>query len=74
MYLLKKINKIALSNNHDERWQVFDRIESYPYFVNVGKVCKKELTKCNSLQNLNIKMINFDDVRNEYVYIYNIYI
>ena len=34
--------KIALSCNDDKRLQTFDRITSYPYGSNVGKVCKTE--------------------------------
>ena len=43
-------DKIALSNNDDEKFQTFDRIKSYPHGANAGKVCKIEL-----LQYLNIK-------------------
>ena len=41
----EEINKIALSSNDDKRLQTFDRITSYPYGTNVGKVCKTELLK-----------------------------
>ena len=46
----EEINKIALSSNDDKRLQTFDKIISYPFATNVGKVCKTEL-----LQYLNIK-------------------
>ena len=40
----KEINKIAaLSSNDDKTLQAFDRITSYPYGTNAGKVCKTEL-------------------------------
>ena len=39
----EEINKIALSSNDDKRLQTFDRITSYPYGTNAGKVCKTEL-------------------------------
>ena len=34
---------MALRSNDDERLQNFDRITSYPYGTNAGKVCKAEL-------------------------------
>ena len=39
----EEINKIALSSNDDKRLQTFDKVTSYPYDVNAGKVCKTEL-------------------------------
>ena len=39
----KEINYIALSSHDDKRLHTFDKITSYPYGRNVGKVCKKEL-------------------------------
>ena len=39
----EEINKIALSSNDDKRLQTFNRITSYPYGANAGKVCKTEL-------------------------------
>ena len=39
----EKINEIALSSNDDKRLQTFDRITSFPYGTNVGKLCKTEL-------------------------------
>ena len=38
-----KINKVALSSNDDKRLQTYDKITTYPYGSNVGKVCKAEL-------------------------------
>ena len=46
----EEINKIALSSNVDKRLQTFDKITSYPYGENVGKVCKTELQ-----ESLNVK-------------------
>ena len=45
----EEINKISLRSNYDERSHTFDRITSYPYGANFGKVCKTEL-----LQYLNV--------------------
>ena len=39
----EEVNKIALSSNDDERLQIFDRIRTYPYGLNVFKVCKMEM-------------------------------
>ena len=39
----EEIDKIALSSNDDKRLQTFDRITSYTYGANAGKVCKTEL-------------------------------
>ena len=39
----EEVNKIALSSNDDERLQIFDRIRTYPYGLNVFKVCKIEM-------------------------------
>ena len=46
----EEVNKIALSSNDNKRLQTFDRITSYPYGTNAGKVCKTEL-----LSKVNIK-------------------
>ena len=46
----EEINNIALSSNDDKRLKTFDRITSYPYGTNVGKVCKTEM-----LSKVNIK-------------------
>ena len=46
----EETNKTALSSNDDKRLQTFDRITSYSYCANAGKVCKTEL-----LEYLNIK-------------------
>ena len=42
-YLNLMIIMMALRSNDDERLQNFDRITSYPYGTNAGKVCKAEL-------------------------------
>ena len=47
---IEKINKIALSSNDDKRLQTYDRITSYPYGANAGKVYKPDM-----LRKLNIK-------------------
>ena len=39
----ENVNKIALSSNDDKRLSTFDKITTYPYGTNVGKVCKTEL-------------------------------
>ena len=39
----EEINKIALSSNDNKSLQTFDRITSYLYATNVGKLCKTEL-------------------------------
>ena len=46
----EEIKKIALNSNDDKKLQIFDRITSYPYGTNAGKVWKTEL-----LEYLNIK-------------------
>ena len=46
----EEVNKVALSSNDDKRLQTFDRITSYPYGTNAGKVFKIEL-----LSKVNIK-------------------
>ena len=46
----EEIKKIALSSNDDKRLQTFDKIKSYPYGANVGKVCKTELL--NAISNI----------------------
>ena len=39
----ENVNNIALSNNDDKRLTTFDKITTYSYGTNVGKVCKTEL-------------------------------
>ena len=39
----ENVNKIALSYNDDKRLTTFDKITTYPYGTNAGKVCKTEL-------------------------------
>ena len=46
----EEVNKIALTSNDDKRLQTYDRIISYPYGTNAGKVCKTEI-----LSKVNIK-------------------
>ena len=40
---IEEIKKIALGTKDDKRLQTFDRIVSYPYGTNAGKVCKTKL-------------------------------
>ena len=47
----EKINKNALSRNDYKRLQTCDRITSYPYDANVGKVYKTEL-----IEHLNVNI------------------
>ena len=39
----EEINKIVLNNSDDKRLQTSDRVTSYLYGTNVGKVYKTEL-------------------------------
>ena len=39
MYMLKKINKTALSSNNDKRLQNFGTITLHSYGTSFGKVC-----------------------------------
>ena len=39
----ESVNKIALSYNDDKKLTTFDKITTYPYGTNAGKVCKTEL-------------------------------
>ena len=39
----ENVNKIERSSNDDKRLSTFDKIITYPYGTNVGKVCKTEL-------------------------------
>ena len=39
----EEVNKIALSNNDDERLQTFDGIETYPYGTSTFKVCESKM-------------------------------
>ena len=58
MFLLKKINKIALSLNDDKRIQSIHLIEAYAYGTSKDLVSEKEEIKYSNIQ----KMMNFDDV------------
>ena len=42
MFLLKKLNKIALSSNYDKRMQSNDSIETYAYGTNKDLVSERE--------------------------------
>ena len=39
----EEVNKIALSNNHDQRIQTVGGVETYPYGTNAFKVCENEM-------------------------------
>ena len=39
----EEVNKIALSSNDDKRIQTFDKVATYPYGINVFKVCENEI-------------------------------
>ena len=39
----EEVNKIALSSNDDKRFQIFDRVTTYPHGSNAFKVCKSEM-------------------------------
>ena len=39
----EEVNKIALSSNDDKRIQIFDRVTTYRYGINVFKVCENEM-------------------------------
>ena len=41
----KKVNKIALNSNDDERMQSIDSIETYAYGMSKDLICKKEKIK-----------------------------
>ena len=51
----EEINKIALRSNDDNRFQIFDRVTSYPCGANTRKVCETEL-----LEYLNIKWLTYN--------------
>ena len=39
----EEVNKVALSSNDDKRIQTFDKVTTYPYGINVFKVCENEM-------------------------------
>ena len=45
----EEVNKIAISNNDNNRLQTFDRVTIYPYGTNAFKVCESEFRR-NSLK------------------------
>ena len=52
----EEVNKIALSSNDDKRIQTFDRVTTYPYGINVFKVCENEmLLKKNEVMRNQVK-------------------
>ena len=48
-FLLKRINKIALSSNDDKGIQSTDSIETYAHGTNKDLVCNKKESKCNNI-------------------------
>ena len=43
----EEVNKIALSSNDDKRIQTFDRVTTFPYGMNVLKMCENEMLSRN---------------------------
>ena len=39
----EEVNKVALSNNDDQRLQTHDKITTYPYGTNAFRVCESEM-------------------------------
>ena len=39
----EEINKISLSGNDDKRLQTFNKVTTYPYGINVFKLCESEM-------------------------------
>ena len=62
-----EVNKIALSNNDDKRLQTFDGITTYPYGINVLKVCESEmlLVKDLFLKNYNEIVLTKINIKND---------
>ena len=50
----EEINKIALSSNDDNRFQIFDRVTSYPCGANTRKVCETELHIISKYKMINL--------------------
>ena len=48
-FLLKRINKIALSSNDDKGIQSTDSIETYTHGTNKDLVSSKKESKCNNI-------------------------
>ena len=45
----EEVNKIALSSNDDERLQIFNVVERYPYGTNADKKCQSEMMVVRNL-------------------------
>ena len=60
----EEINKIALSSNNNKSLCTFDKITSYPYGANVGKVCKTELLEYLNIKRLILMMLLMKAKRN----------
>ena len=57
MYILKKLNKIALSSNDNKRLQTFDKVTTFPYRTNAIKVCGSEMLRVFEAK-AKLKMLN----------------
>ena len=62
MFLLKKLNKIALSSNYDKRMQSNDSIETYAYGTNKDLVSERE-EKMQEYNKTIHTIINFNDIK-----------
>ena len=49
MFLLKKINKIALTSNDDKRIQSIDSMGTNAYAMSKDQVSEKEEIQCNNV-------------------------
>ena len=58
----EEVNKIALSSNDDKRIQTFDRVTTFPYGMNVLKICENEMLLKDKFSDKNIdkNMLNND--------------
>ena len=60
----EELNKIALSSNDDKRIQTFDRVTTFPYGMNVLKMCENEMLLKNKFSDRDIdkdkNMLNND--------------
>ena len=61
----EKVNKIALSTNHDKRIQSIDSMEKYIYGTSKDLARKKEEIEYNYINKAIPKLINFDYIKKE---------
>ena len=45
----EEVNKITLSSDGDKRLQTFNRVTTYPYGTQAGKVCENEMMTVRGL-------------------------